>query len=80
MSRYCNREFHDLLIKARGSLDLEVRLKYYEQALQVQHDDAACLFLWNGYDMYGMNNRVQNWEPSPDASFCMIMDKTTIKD
>lgn len=67
-STYSNPEFDALISKAGQTLDTDERLELYHQAAQFAHDDAPFIFLYQQVDIYGLNSRVQNWQPSPDES------------
>jgi peptide/nickel transport system substrate-binding protein len=80
LSRYCNKEFDALLEQARSSIDQKKRERLYSQALKLVHDDAAWLFMHIVVDSYGVSNRVQNWEPTPDEGTALYMYGASVKD
>ncbi len=49
---------------ARSTLDENARRQALQQAARIQHDEAAMVFLHQITYLYGMNKRVQGWEPS----------------
>lgn len=80
LSRYSNKKLDNLLDQARSTMDPKRRERIYHQALELIHDDAAWLFLYQGIDIYGVSNRVQNWSPNPDEAFTMILHRASVKD
>jgi peptide/nickel transport system substrate-binding protein len=79
-SKYCNKELDALLAEARSSLDVAKREKLYEKIGLFLREEAPCLWMHQGYDIYGVRNRVQNWTPTPDESFALILHGATLKD
>jgi len=80
LSRYCNKQLDSLLTQARGTMDPKKRMDLYHRALQMIHEEAPFLFLWQGVDTYGVSNRVQHWSPTPDESFTAVMQRVSLKD
>ena len=80
LSRYSNKQFDSLLDQARSTMDPKRREKIYHDALDLIYDDAASLFFYQGVDIYGVSNRVQNWKPTPDEAFTMILHGAVVKD
>jgi len=79
-SKYCNKELDDLMARGRSTVDIKERERIYEKVAMLLHEEAAGLWLHIGYDTYGVNNRIQNWEPTSDESRALIMHRATIKD
>ena len=80
LSLWCNQEFDSYLDKARVTMDPKEREKIYHNALRLAHEEAPLIPLYYGVDTYGMSNRVQNWEPTPDVHKTLYMHKTLVKD
>jgi len=62
---YGNTQFNDLITQARYTIDPDKRNQLYAQAQKIFFDDAACLFMYNLTDIYGVDNWVK-WEPRFD--------------
>jgi peptide/nickel transport system substrate-binding protein len=80
LSRHCNKEFDSLLEQARSTIDQKKRERLYSQALKFVHDEALWLFMHIVIDSYGMSNRVQNWQPTPDEGTALYMYGVSVKD
>jgi len=80
LSRYCNKQVDTLLAQGRSTLDEKKREGIYSQATQLIHEEATYLFLHQGYDAYGVSNRVQDWKPISDESYTLIMRDASVKD
>jgi peptide/nickel transport system substrate-binding protein len=65
ISRYCNEEVTELLNAAQETLDQEERASSYSQASQLMHDDPLAIYLWTSTQIYGLNPRVRDFQPSP---------------
>lgn len=63
---FYNDEYDALITEAGETVDLEARIDLYNQATQLLYDQAGLLFLHQQQDIYGVNTRVQGWEPRPD--------------
>ncbi len=62
---YGNTQFNDLITQARYTIDSDKRNQLYAQAQKIFFEDAACLFMYNLTDIYGVDNWVK-WEPRFD--------------
>jgi len=49
----------------------------YHQAVQMIYDDAACIFLLNLDDIYGLSERVE-WTPRVDGRI-LVKDMTLVE-
>ena len=65
ISRYCNEEVTARLDGAKATLDQEERAVLYSEASQLMHDDPLAIYLWASTQIYGLNPRVEGFEPSP---------------
>ncbi len=79
-SKWCNKEFDSLLEQARSTLDQEERKRLYAEAVKLSHEEAPWIFLHIVVDAYGVSNRVQNWEPTPDEGTALYMYGVSVKD
>ena len=64
-SYYCNKQFDDLVIQGRSTLDAKRRQEIYAKAQKLIYDDAAYLFKWGLRGVWGISNRV-NYEAPRD--------------
>jgi peptide/nickel transport system substrate-binding protein len=64
-SYYCNKQFDDLAIQGRSTLDAKKRQEIYAKAQKLAYDDAAYLFKWGLRGVWGISNRV-NYEAPRD--------------
>jgi len=64
-SYYCNKQFDDLVIQGRSTLDAKRRQEIYAKAQKLIYDDAAYLFKWGLRGVWGVSNRV-NYEAPRD--------------
>jgi ABC-type transport system substrate-binding protein len=64
-SYYCNKQFDDLVIQGRSTLDTKRRQEIYAKAQKLAFDDAAYLFKWGLRGVWGVSNRV-NYEAPRD--------------
>lgn len=63
---YCVEEYDAIVEEAQVTVDEEARLELYNQATQHLHDDPPCIFLHQQMNLYGVSDRVQGFQPSPD--------------
>lgn len=80
LSKWCNKEFQSLLDQARATMDQKRREELYSQAGKIIHEEAPALFLWSGTDVYGVSNRVQGLEITPDEAFTLYPLFVSVKD
>ena len=66
-SYYCNKEFDDLVIQGRSTLDTKRRADIYAKAQKLIHDDAAYLFKWGLRGVWGVSNRVDYEAPRDEV-------------
>ena len=64
-SHYTNPEVTRLVMSAHTTMSQSERLGYYQQALRIIHAEVPWIFLFQQYDIYGVNRRVQ-WQPRSD--------------
>ncbi|BAS27272.1 peptide ABC transporter substrate-binding protein [Limnochorda pilosa] len=66
-SGYSNPRVDELLTLAARTTDQEARQDAYREMQAIVHEDAPMLFGWVAQDLYAVNRRIENWEPSPDS-------------
>jgi peptide/nickel transport system substrate-binding protein len=71
---YANPEVDRLVTEARTETDTAAREDMYHQAVQMIYDDAACVFLLNLDDIYGMSQSLE-WQPRIDGRI-LVKDMT----
>jgi len=71
---YANAEVDRLVNEARTETDAAAREDMYHQAVQIIHDEAACVFLLNLDDIYGLSQRLE-WQPRIDGRI-LVKDMT----
>jgi peptide/nickel transport system substrate-binding protein len=60
-------EVDDLIDAARQSVDQDERLSIYHRIAEIMVvEQAAWLFMYNQSDIYGVSDRLANWEPRSD--------------
>ncbi len=74
---YFNPEVDRLVNEARTETDVAAREDMYHQAVQMIYDDAACIFLLNLDDIYGLSARV-DWAPRIDGRI-LVKDMTLVE-
>lgn len=62
-----NELLDELLNESKRTMDDAKRADLYHQVIQIVHDQAAFVPLYQQVDLYGMSQRV-NWSPRPDES------------
>jgi peptide/nickel transport system substrate-binding protein len=74
---YSNPEVDRLVNEARTETDVTVREGLYHQAVQMIYDEAACIFLLNFDDIYGLSESVE-WTPRADGRI-LVKDMTLVE-
>jgi peptide/nickel transport system substrate-binding protein len=72
-SYYCNKEFDDLVIQGRSTLDTKRRAEIYAKAQKLIHDDAAYLFKWGLRGVWGVSNRIDYEAPRDEIDRMWIV-------
>jgi peptide/nickel transport system substrate-binding protein len=72
-SYYCNKEFDDLVIQGRSTLDTKRRAEIYAKAQKLAHDDAAYLFKWGLRGVWGVSNRIDYEAPRDEIDRMWIV-------
>ncbi len=65
-SAYSNPRVNELVDEGRTETDVQTRESMYHEAVQIIHDEAACIFLLNLDNIYGLSDRLQ-WTPRLDG-------------
>jgi len=65
LAKWCNKDFDDRMIKARGIFDVKERTKLYEEMQQIQHDEAPVLTMAHSVVFEPVRKEVQDWKISP---------------
>ena len=63
---HCTEEYDALVDQAKTTIDPTARNEVYKQATQWLYDNPPCIYLHQQMNIYGVNNRVQGFTPSPD--------------
>ncbi len=74
---YNNPTVDQLVEDARTETDVETREDMYHQAVQIIHDEAACIFLLNLDNIYGLSERM-DWTPRLDGRI-MVNEMTLVE-
>jgi dipeptide transport system substrate-binding protein len=64
-SRYCQKEFNDLLVKARIESDRSIRTQLYQKALQKLSQDTPIIPLAHSKVFRGMTRQVEGYVMDP---------------
>jgi peptide/nickel transport system substrate-binding protein len=72
-SYYCNKQFDDLVIQGRSTLDPKRRLEIYAKAQKLIYDDAAYLFKWGLRGVWGISNRIEYEAPRDEIDRMFIV-------
>jgi peptide/nickel transport system substrate-binding protein len=73
---YANPQVDDLIDRAGSTMDTAQRVQMYHDIVNIIRDDAPWVFLHQLYDVYGVNDRVQNWKP---GSGIVLLRGTSVK-
>jgi dipeptide transport system substrate-binding protein len=68
LSKWCNKEFDDRLVKARSSSDVAERTKLYEEMQVIEHEDAPDLKIAHSIVFEAMRKEVSGYKQSPLGS------------
>jgi dipeptide transport system substrate-binding protein len=68
-SQWCNKEFDDLLIKAKRSSDISQRTKYYEEAQEVFHKEVPWMPIANSVVYVPVRKDVKGFKIDPLGGF-----------
>lgn len=65
LSKWCNKDFDERLVKARTLSDIKERTKLYEEMQQIAHDEAPQMTIAHSIVYEPTRKEVQNWKISP---------------
>lgn len=68
-SGYCNEKVDELLGDAERAADLDIRGARYREVQQLIHDDAPMIFGYAPEELYGLRDRIKNFDPPPSGMF-----------
>jgi len=74
---YGNPEVDQLVEDGRTETDVETRESMYHEAVQTIHDEAACIFLLNLDNIYGLSENLE-WTPRLDGRI-MVKEMTLVE-
>jgi peptide/nickel transport system substrate-binding protein len=66
-SNYVNPDFEPLFKKAAAAVDPKESIALWHQIGEMCYDDPPVLYLYQVMDIWGINNRVIGFKPSPDG-------------
>lgn len=73
---YDNPEANELILKADSNMNMEERVKQYQEAQALIAEDRPHIYLWQLESIYGVNDRI-NFEPRLNEMF--YVDEITLK-
>jgi peptide/nickel transport system substrate-binding protein len=73
---YANPRVDDLIDRAGRTMDTQQRVQMYRDIVNTVREDAPWVFLHQLYDIYGVQDRVQNWKP---GSGIILLRGTSVK-
>jgi dipeptide transport system substrate-binding protein len=65
ITKWCNKEFDELLVKARGLSDIEARAKLYEQMQVIMKEEAPDMTLAHSVVYEAMRKEVEGYKQGP---------------
>jgi len=65
LSYWHQARFAQLIEAARGTLDSDLRKRFYASAQQIVHEEAPVIFEWGFHSIFGVSNAI-DWTPEPD--------------
>jgi peptide/nickel transport system substrate-binding protein len=70
-SGFSNAEVDRLIDAALAETDLDQEWAYWAEAEAIVNQEAPWIFLWVPQDIYGVSNRLRDWQPHPSAMIYM---------
>ncbi|CAH1662357.1 Peptide/nickel transport system substrate-binding protein [Hyphomicrobiales bacterium] len=64
-----NAELDRLIDAGARETDRDKRIAIYRQAMQLMHEEAPIVFLYGGYDFYGVSKKLEGFQPRGDQRF-----------
>jgi len=71
-SLYCNAGFDALVQKALATDNPDARLKLYQTASALLHDDPPIIYLYQMDNIWAVRKRVHGWHPRPDEGIQLL--------
>jgi peptide/nickel transport system substrate-binding protein len=65
LSYWRHPRFAQLIEAARGTIDPDLRRRFYASAQRIVHEEAPVIFLWGFHSVFGASNAI-DWSPEPD--------------
>jgi dipeptide transport system substrate-binding protein len=65
ITKWCNKEYDEMLVKARGLPDVEARAKIYEQMQVIEHEEAPDLKIAHSVVYEAMRKEVEGYKQGP---------------
>ncbi len=65
LSYWHQTRFAQLIEAGRGTIDNDLRKKFYASAQKIVHEEAPVIFLWGFHSVFGVSNKI-DWAPEPD--------------
>ncbi|MEQ1717204.1 MAG: ABC transporter substrate-binding protein, partial [Hyphomicrobium sp.] len=65
LTKWCNKDYDDMLVKARSLSDAEARAKIYEQMQVIEHDEAPDMKLAHSVVYEAMRKEVEGYKQGP---------------
>jgi peptide/nickel transport system substrate-binding protein len=65
LSYWHHPRFAQLIEAARGTIDPDLRRRFYSTAQQIVHEEAPVIFMWGFHSVFGASNAI-DWSPEPD--------------
>jgi dipeptide transport system substrate-binding protein len=65
LTKWCNKEYDDMLVKARGLSDVGERTKLYEKMQQIEHDEAPDFKIAHSIVYETMRKEVEGYKQAP---------------
>jgi peptide/nickel transport system substrate-binding protein len=68
---YSNKKVDELIDISQTSFDMSTREKCFIDIQRILREDIPCVFGYAKKEIYGVRNRVHNWQPRPDGMLNM---------
>jgi len=65
LSYWKHERFAQLIKAARGTLDADLRKRFYASAQRIVHEEAPVIFEWGFHSVFGVSNTI-DWTPEAD--------------
>lgn len=68
---YSNPHVDEALDRSRAAFDPDVRRALFVKVQRLVHEDVPAIFGWAKRELYGVRERVRNWQARPDSMLMM---------